>query len=216
MTAAIQPQFFTEAEAREITERIKRLADRLWTLLLEAHEGEAWRALGYASWSAYVSGEFDMSRQQSYRLLDQGRVIRAIAEVSPNGDTPHVTEREARDIKPHLVAVTNEVRERIEQGGATGEVVAEVVAEYRRPATLEPAPTPPNDAGQRRRRPLPDVARDVGHDLRKAVQRVERLGEDDRFTANKEQVAARLGHDLPRAIEVCQDLLDRLSQGDDS
>ena len=68
----------------------------------------------------------------------------------------------------------------------------------------------PEPAGPRRK-PLPDAARDAGWELRKAVERLTRLAEDDRFPANEERVATQLSGHLHNAIEVCQDLLDRLN-----
>lgn len=44
--------------------------------------GAVRETLGYSSWEAYVKAEFDISRQYSYRLIDQGRVIREIEEAA--------------------------------------------------------------------------------------------------------------------------------------
>src|SRR5690606_19560440 len=60
-----------------------------------------------------------------------------------------------------------------------------------------------------RRRPVIDVARDAGFELRKSIERVERLTEDYRFARNKNEVASHLRGHLSYAVEVCQDLLDR-------
>lgn len=67
----------------------------------------------------------------------------------------------------------------------------------------------PNPARVSRRRPITDQARDAGWDLRRAVERIQRIAQDDRFTPNREQVASHLRSHLSFAIEVCQDLLDR-------
>jgi hypothetical protein len=61
------------------------------------------------------------------------------------------------------------------------------------------------------RKPLTDSARNAGWDLRKAVERLERIAVDDRFAANAEQVTPLLRSHLQHAVEVCQDLLDRLN-----
>lgn len=134
MTTALVP--LNESEARVLTDRIRSAAEEIWSLLLIAHERKAWSALGYATWEDYVRGEFDMSRAYAYRLLDQGRVVREIRAVSPDGDTA-VTEAEARDIKPVLNEVTEEIRERV--GGLDDpnpeqvkEVVRDVVNEKRK------------------------------------------------------------------------------------
>lgn len=59
-----------------------------------------------------------------------------------------------------------------------------------------------------RRRPITDAAGDAGWNLRKAIERLERIAEDDRFSRNKEEVTAHLRGHLLYAVEVCQDLLD--------
>lgn len=61
-----------------------------------------------------------------------------------------------------------------------------------------------------RRKPLTDSARNAGWDLRKAVERLQRIAADDRFAANKEQMAPHLRSHLENAVEVCQDLLARI------
>lgn len=63
-----------------------------------------------------------------------------------------------------------------------------------------------------RRPPLPDAAMRAGHEFRKSVERLERIASDDRFAANKEQVATHLRGHLSYAVEVCQDLIDQLNE----
>lgn len=122
----VTPAELSETEATKLTKKIKIAVDDLWALLIQAHEGKAWKALGYSTWEAYVSAEFSMSRQRSYQLLDQGKVIKAVREaagdLSTNGgqnskgrghtrtlSTPSgaidISERDARDIKADLPAV---------------------------------------------------------------------------------------------------------------
>lgn len=68
-----------------------------------------------------------------------------------------------------------------------------------------PKPQPP------RRRPITDQARDAGWELRKAVERIERLAADDRFNAQTEKVAPHLRGHLTDAITSCQAVLDRIN-----
>lgn len=72
--------------AAALTARIRTAVDHVWRLLHEAYEGEAWRALGYTSFRAYVAAEFDMSKSQAYRLLAKAEVVRALS-ASHAGDT---------------------------------------------------------------------------------------------------------------------------------
>ena len=87
----------SENEARDLTERIRNGMTNLATLIMEAHDSEAWRALGYASWGAYVDGEFPFSRVHSYDLIDQGRTIHALTEAV--GRPVEVTIRQAKMFK---------------------------------------------------------------------------------------------------------------------
>lgn len=63
-----------------------------------------------------------------------------------------------------------------------------------------------------RRQPLVDTARNAGWEFRKAVERLERIAADDRFSANREQVAEQLNGHLSYAIEVCQNLMTQLER----
>ena len=83
-------------EARALTDRIRESGATLSALVVKAHDGEAWRALGYASWAAYVEGEFDFSRRHSYMLLDVGRATEVVKHAS-HIDRPPTT-REARAV----------------------------------------------------------------------------------------------------------------------
>lgn len=134
--------------ARDLTDRIKRATDQLWELLLEAWEGEAYKHLGYKSWSAYIDGEFDFSRQQSYYLLNQGKVTKALREaggLSNAFDTSsanRISIRDADAIAPVLPQVTERVRERVASGWEPSVAVETTVAEVRteRRTTTTPRP----------------------------------------------------------------------------
>lgn len=102
----------TPAEARSLTETIKASVDTLWTLLRESYDREAWRALGYGSWREYATTEFGMSKSRAYQLLDQARVIAAIADASDSTDV-EITEAAARDLKPVLQEAVAAVKEAV-------------------------------------------------------------------------------------------------------
>jgi hypothetical protein len=125
------PAELSKAEATKLTRKIKSAVDELWSLLLEAHDRKAWKALGYATWEAYVKAEFEMGRAHSYRLLDQGRVIHAIEEatgLSPMGD---ISERAARDLKDDLPAAADAIKAKVEAGEEPAKAVADTVAATR-------------------------------------------------------------------------------------
>lgn len=63
----------------------------------------------------------------------------------------------------------------------------------------------------RNRRPLPDAFRTASYDLAKAVDRLRRLVEDDRYPKNAEQVARMFRGDLLRASDGLAAVVTRVS-----
>ena len=128
----LQESELNAESARELTEKIRGTVNALWELLYEAYQRKAWKALEYATWEDYVKQEFDMSRQRSYQLLDQAKTIYALRDASGDLSTKvDITERAARDVKPHLDEVTTEIRDRVEQGDDPAKATEEVVNESR-------------------------------------------------------------------------------------
>lgn len=86
-----------------LTSRIRAYAKQLPLLVKQAHDGRAWKPLGYATWAEYVLAEFDMSKSQAYRLVRYAESLLEItdaagldAETSPMGDI--LPERVAREL----------------------------------------------------------------------------------------------------------------------
>ncbi|MCR4341992.1 MAG: phage N-6-adenine-methyltransferase [Gemmatimonadaceae bacterium] len=86
-------------EARSLTDEVKGDAERLWRKLVELYDGGAHLALGYPSWGAYFETEFGGKSSHAYRVLDAGRVARALD--SPIGERP-ANEAQARELAPLL------------------------------------------------------------------------------------------------------------------
>ncbi len=119
-----------ESEARALTLRIKEGFASVCLLLLEAHEGRAWVALGYRTWECYVRMEFALSRSRAYELLDQGRLHRALQVAIGNDNVPPVSGRIAASLRPVLGDVIASVRKGIAQDGSDPrEVATRVVRE---------------------------------------------------------------------------------------
>jgi hypothetical protein len=125
----VTPAELSKAEAKKLTQKIKTAVDELWTLLLEAHDRKAWKALGYATWEAYVKAEFDMSRQNSYRLLNQARVVREIEEIVPRAG--QISQRDAEALKDDLPAAAEQIKAKVDAGEEPEKAVAETVAAKR-------------------------------------------------------------------------------------
>jgi hypothetical protein len=128
------------SEARRLTNEVKRDAEALWRKLVELYEGGAHTALGYLSWDAYCAAEFDVGRSHSYRLLEAGRVAKAIPPRGTENGLPSrashrstdtglpINERQARELAPLL---------RDEDEDAVAEVWHEIRTEHGEDLTAE-------------------------------------------------------------------------------
>jgi hypothetical protein len=127
-----RPYYCDKAEAQALTAKIKDSVDRTWRLLSNAFEWRAWEALGYRSWEAYVRDELGISRSRAYQLLDQAKVVREI-QAAASVHNVDISEAVARDIKPHLAQVAEQVREAVADVPAPARpaVVADVVRNAR-------------------------------------------------------------------------------------
>ena len=229
MTAEMQQPMLSVDDARRLTERIRLTAhsaresiEKLHVLVDQAKEGNAHLALGFQSWTAYLSevlGEepLRLARDQRQELVGylagEGMSTRAIAPIVGASD-----ETVRRDI---LAGATNVAPEPEPQEAARS-VVAAAFARRDEPAAepakvtgldgksyKKPAPAAPKAP---QRRALPDQFFDASYDLQKVVERIERLAADDRFSQNKEQIAAKHRTDLLRAIDALQGVVERLPQ----
>ena len=235
----IAKPILSEREARRLTERIRIVAHnyteakaKLLQLVQDAKDGNVHEVLGYASWTAYLAETLgdepmrlarDERREMVSVLSDEGMSTRAIAPIV--GVSNKTVSQDRREVLPEVTpepksdaellagaewspeAVEDEPRFTDEPGHiqpVTGTITGMDGKTYTRP---EPKPEPQKP----RRNPLPDQARTAGWEVRKSVERIERIMEDDRFTRNKEEVAAHLRGHLQYAIETLQTTLDQLN-----
>jgi len=124
----------SEAEARQLTERIRTATRYVCLLLREVHERRAWVPLGYTNWEQYVQTEFSISRSRSYELLDQANVILDLRSAAGMRELPNVSAYVALQIKPRLPMIKEAVRQRVREanGEKAVDIVAEIVDEHRR------------------------------------------------------------------------------------
>lgn len=130
--ARVEPTQLTRTEARALTDRIKTRLEHTWGDLSEAYERGAWTALDFPTWESYVNTEFGISRSRSYQLLDQAKVVREI-QAAAAVHIVDITEAAARDLKPHLAEVVEQVREAVADVPVPERpaVVAQVVTDVR-------------------------------------------------------------------------------------
>lgn len=245
--------------ARRLTERIRLVAmtvgdniTKLKTLVAEAKESEVHVALGYASWTAYLSDvlgetplmlERDVRRELVMELTEQGMSTRAIAPIvgvdqktvvrdiareahaSPDSNVSHTPLGSAERAETALDASFDPTPtlpprddDWIVADPQTGEVIEPVtITETHTVKTVmgldgKTYPTKPATPHKAQRKALTDTAKDVGWELRKVAEKLQRIQEDDRFSRNKNEVAAHIRGHLMFTVEVCQDMLDVLNQ----
>ncbi len=143
----------TKAQAREITGRIQSAGSELSLLIAEAHDRQAWKALGYANWTEYREKEFSFTKQRWHQLVDHGNALKQIAEASGQKSTAvDFSEATARAIKADMPAVTEDIKSRVAAGEKPKKAVDEAVKAAR--AAKQAA----NDAFRdENRAALPDV-----------------------------------------------------------
>jgi hypothetical protein len=88
----------TETEARVLIEEIKTDISAVGAKLLELHEREGWKALGYSSWRECVMQEFDFQSSHVYRLLDFAKIQRVLSPIGENGYPLPAAESVARPL----------------------------------------------------------------------------------------------------------------------
>jgi hypothetical protein len=135
------PRRLDVARARRLTDQLRSSLELSVTLLRQAHAGEAWRALGYASWSAYCAAELP-----ALAILVRGMPAEA--------RRPKVAELRASGMSLAAVAdatglATNTVKR---DAAAAGVVLAQV----RRISDGAVVPASSTPAPARRREPLTD------------------------------------------------------------
>ena len=75
----LQPMSY--ADARDLTADLREHLAISGALLLEAYERQAYRALGYATWSDYVKRELTSALSSVQRRLDHTRLVRALCSM---------------------------------------------------------------------------------------------------------------------------------------
>ncbi|MCT1618495.1 hypothetical protein [Janibacter hoylei] len=174
-------------------------------------EMEAWVTLGYSSWGAMREAEYGGA---AFMVPSKSRpeIVRRIKEIevgkTARGGSKHLTDQEIADtagvsrrqVQDDLHE-NNEVRTSAQNVTGTDDDVidAEIVEDEEH----EPRP--------RRRRPITDAFWTATYDLRKRVESVHRLTEDDRFSRNAATLA---GHrnDLIRQRDLLTEVIDRIPE----
>ena len=201
--ATIESPALDLAQAQRLTERARLVVSNLMEaraklaqIMTEAQEGRVWEALdmpNIQAWAAFTFSETPLAQlsRDDRRILvkelsDEGFGTRPIAAVV---GADHSTV--SRDIKAASVATATDGPRQVH--GADGIT-----------RTFQPKPEPgtvDHKTGQivqrkPNRRPIVDQYRDAAYELRKAVERIERLHADDRFNRNASVIGEMFYSDI--------------------
>jgi hypothetical protein len=169
-----------------------------------AKEARDHELLGYPSWTAYVAAEFG-SELAELRRDDRRDVVAVLSE----------TGMSTRAIASVVGVSNSTVHEDIKVIDST------VRRSNSRPATVtsldgreRPATQPKVDARRSRRRALPVQYRDAVYELDKAVARLVRLTDDDRFAQHRPDLAYGTTADLARIGKSLWTIRKALTDGE--
>lgn len=162
----------TPDDVRASIKRAKGSLEKAAEEIVWQVEMEGWKTLGYKSWDAFREAEYGGAAF----MVPAKQRPELVARMRATG----LTQQEVAD----TAGVTTKTIKRDEHPEWKGTNV---------PSGQAGATKPP------RRYPLPDSYWRAVYDLNKAVERVKRLHEDDRFLTNREALHKHNGGDIDRA-----------------
>lgn len=92
----------TLEEVNENITAINNASQDIGRRLLEMREREAWKVLGYTSWTAFLEGEFEYSRQHLYELIKAAAVIENLSTTVYKGKISTKAAAKLADYKPSI------------------------------------------------------------------------------------------------------------------
>lgn len=128
----------TTKEANSLTECESTIERGLSTFvevgraLMEIRDAKLYRA-SHKTFEHYCDDRWKFTRQRAYQLIDQARVVKAVADAS-GADLSNAFDISARDtaaLKGELPTVTAEIKDRVERGEDAAKATADVIAEHR-------------------------------------------------------------------------------------
>lgn len=125
MEAGTLVQLMTEAEARRCAEQIRRGMADVRYLLLDFHEREGWRALGYQNWRECAMTEFGYNERYVYYLLDAAKVERNLCTIVQKPES--LPESQLRPLAPLEPEAQREVWTKAVETAPEGKITAKHV-----------------------------------------------------------------------------------------
>ena len=186
-------------QAQRLTERARLVAttlmearEKLAAILREANEGRVWEALGMPNIQAWAAFTFSDSPLAQLSIDDRRVLVKELAEEGYG----------VRAIAPIVGTTKSSVDRDLKASVPQRDTPREVHGTDGITRTVQPRPgTVDHETGQiaqrkPNRRPIVDQYRDAAYELRKAVERIERLHADDRFSRNAAAIGEMFYSDI--------------------
>ena len=186
-------------QAQRLTERARLVAttlmearEKLAAILREANEGRVWEALGMPNIQAWAAFTFSDSPLAQLSIDDRRVLVKELAEEGYG----------VRAIAPIVGTTKSSVDRDLKASVPQRDTPREVHGTDGITRTVQPRPgTVDHETGQiaqrkPNRRPIVDQYRDAVYELRKAVERIERLHADDRFNRNAAAIGEMFYSDI--------------------
>jgi hypothetical protein len=97
----------SKADAQTLTEQAQNHAYALGTLLMRLHDGQAWKPLGFPSWTTYVAASFDESLRTIQRYVRQEQIREIVGHDNLARFTGEAIEALADPDHEYMSAVAN-------------------------------------------------------------------------------------------------------------
>lgn len=186
-------------QAQRLTERARLVAttlmearEKLAAILREANEGRVWEALGMPNIQAWAAFTFSDSPLAQLSIDDRRVLVKELAEEGYG----------VRAIAPIVGTTKSSVDRDLKASVPQRDTPREVHGTDGITRTVQPRPgTVDHESGQiaqrkPNRRPIVNQYRDAVYELRKAVERIERLHADDRFNRNAAAIGEMFYSDI--------------------
>jgi DNA-binding MarR family transcriptional regulator len=105
---------FKKAQAKSLTDRIKKQVESAGELFIEAYQGRIWLALDYASWSEYLNGELGDLRPR----LPKAQRLELVSSLKKEAKMSQTAIAEALGVDQKTVS--NDLKELREAGAEVG------------------------------------------------------------------------------------------------
>ncbi|MFA6100467.1 MAG: hypothetical protein WC750_06400 [Patescibacteria group bacterium] len=126
-----EPKMMSAEEARQRIATINSHLNNIRALILDFHDREGWRALGYESWVACVKVEFSVGQSRVYQLFEAAQIEQRISTIVENtASIPDSQLRPLAALPPEDQAVVYQLaKESAPEGKMTAKHVESTVRE---------------------------------------------------------------------------------------